>query len=720
MSDSENLKKKYEDFKQFHNDYKENSEKQMNELLNQLNEINEKLIEQKELNKKLEEENKNFLADGKSFKNDNKLVFKNLTVEKQNNLLIQNSSSKNICEKCSIFEKELKDKEKVLEEKEKEIKELNNKLNIKKNELNTNEIKINSMIKEINEQKEKIIKLEGEENNIIVNQKENIDNIIKESQTKSEFLVKSAEEYYDVVIDINSINSLKKEGWEIKYNKQRKEIYQKIIGEQTIKIGVIGLNNVGKSYLLSKIVRVEIPTGYSVETKGISIKYSQGDKGEEEGICILDSAGFETPLLKEKKISENNEIEKEEIEKEEENKDKLKNIIKLDEIEDLLSRDKAQTERFIEQLILSLSDMIILVVGKLTRTEQKLITRVKNLAKINEKNKIKSIIIVHNLAQYHKIIEVENHIRNYLCLSATFNLLNQKVFGVPEFKDRTFFVEKSNDQEDIEVFHYIMAKEGTEAGDYYNKLTIELIKQQFNRFNKRRKINIPNQITKLFSELSTEIIGEKMECKTLESDENRIVLKDKGNEGNKNTDKFIIQNAYIDQDGNYLQNKGKYEPKYSMYFYKEINDEEDQEDNYLLLRLEIPGNIIKLTARSTDPKKEKFKGIVIKGYKEKDKFDEQSKPGFKEIIDNRTYEEFSYFIELKRNLELNKKTAIGNTEIYKIKFDKKNKEKIVKDKDKKKDNQVSNDKNESKEVKGEMIASGVYIMKFSLTENSFT
>ena len=53
------------------------------------------------------------------------------------------------------------------------------------------------------------------------------------------------------------------------------------------------------SLVLSKIVRVEIPTGYSVETKGISIKYAQGDKGEEEGICILDSAGFETPLLKE-------------------------------------------------------------------------------------------------------------------------------------------------------------------------------------------------------------------------------------------------------------------------------------------------------------------------------------------------------------------------------------------------------------------------------------
>ena len=700
MQDYENLKKKYEDLKEFIYSAHESSQSQINEIKTVLTEINEKYNEEVEKNKKLEEENKKLSDSYEILKND-RLEVKSFTIEKQNDLLIEPLPSNCIKENYALLEKELGQKEKILEEKEKELESIKDEIQKLKNENNQQKQKIESL-----EKYEK-------ENISIKDEKDKLTSIIKQSETKSDFLQKSAEEYYDVVIDICSINSLRNEGWAIKYNKERKEIYQKIIGEQTIKIGVIGLNNVGKSYLLSKIVRVEIPTGYSVETKGISIKYSQGDKGEEEGICILDSAGFETPLLKEKKISENNEIEKEEIEKEEENKDKLENIIKLDEIEDELSRDKAQTERFIEQLILSLSDMIILVVGKLTRTEQKLITRVKNLAKINEKNKIKSIIIVHNLAQFHKIIEVENHIKNYLCLSATFKLINQKVFGIPEFKDRTFFVEKSNDQEDIEVFHYIMAKEGTEAGDYYNKLTIELIRQQYNQFTQRRKINIPKQITKLFADLSTEIIGEKMECETLESDENRIVLKDKGNEENKNADKFIIQNAYIDQDGNYLPNKGKYEPKYSMYFYKEINEEEDEEDNYLLLRLEIPGNVVKLTARSTDLKKEKYRGIVIKGYKEKDKFGEQSKPEFKEIIDNRTYEEFSYFIELKRNLELNKKTAIGNTEIYKIKFDKKNKEKSVKDKDKQ-------DKKESKEVEGEMIASGVYVMKFSLTENSFT
>jgi GTPase SAR1 family protein len=32
-----------------------------------------------------------------------------------------------------------------------------------------------------------------------------------------------------------------------------------------MKIGVLGLNNVGKTYLLSKIVKVDFPTGYSIE-----------------------------------------------------------------------------------------------------------------------------------------------------------------------------------------------------------------------------------------------------------------------------------------------------------------------------------------------------------------------------------------------------------------------------------------------------------------------
>ena len=352
------------------------------------------------------------------------------------------------------------------------------------------------------------------------------------------------------------------------------------------------------------------------------------------------------------------------------------------------------------------------------------------------KNKIKSIIIVHNLAQYHKIKEVENHIENYLKKSATFDLSERDVIGIDKYRGRKYYFENSEDPEEIQIFHYIMAKEGTEAGDYYNYLTMELIRQQYNNFNKRRAINIPEEIINLFSELSTEITGEKMECEKSGSDKNVIKLAENKNNSSqeKKTNSIPVQNTYVDQDGNYLKNRGKFEPKYSLYYYKEKkenedDDDEDEYEKYLLLRLEIPGNIVRLTARSTDPKTEKYKGIVIKGIKKVDEFEERNKVDFTVISDNRSYEEFTYFIELKRNLELSKTGAKGNTDIYEIQFDKRNKEKFFpKDNDKnnsqksdikldKKYEEV-NDKN-NKEIKLMNIASGVYVMKFQLTERSY-
>ena len=69
--------------------------------------------------------------------------------------------------------------------------------------------------------------------------------------------------------------------------------------------------------------------------------------------------------------------------------DEENNIIKNENIESLLnrdfreeelSRDKDQTERFIEELIISLSDIILSVIWKITRTEQRLINKIKSMA----------------------------------------------------------------------------------------------------------------------------------------------------------------------------------------------------------------------------------------------------------------------------------------------------------------------------------------------------
>ena len=596
-----------------------------------------------------------------------------------------------------------------IKEKEKKIYELiflNGKLTEENAQIKIDKYKIEKQIEELEKYKNKAIKLE--------NEIKNKNNILNKNETKIDFIKNSAEKYYDLVIDINSINSLKNEGWEIKYNKERKEIYHKIINEETLKIGVLGLNNVGKSYLLSKMVRVEIPTGYSIETKGISIKYSQQNKGEEKGVCILDSAGFESPLLKNEHYFEDNWNKEILNGNGYENENKLENYLKFNKKKEQLSRDKAHTERLIEQIIISLSDMIILVIGKLTRTEQRLITRIKNLAKKNDNNKINSIIIVHNLAQYNKIIEVEKHISQYLTQSATFELKKQQVIGIKKYENRHYFVEKPENALDIDVYHYIMAKEGTEAGDYYNDLAMELIKSKYNIFTKRNKIDIPRRIINIFSDLSEEILGEKINSEQLEIKNNIIKFKENNYISKNINNNFIIQSSFINQDGNYLQ---RFEPKYSLYFYKDIDENNEEEKKYLLLRIEIPGNIVKLTARSTDPQKEKYNGIVIKGIKERDKFPEQSNKYLKEINDNRNYDEFSYFIELKPSLVLNKMYALKDTEIYKFKFNKKNKEKEYSNKKKQiKKNSIFVT---TKEVEGDMIGSGVYIMRFDLTEGSY-
>lgn len=74
------------------------------------------------------------------------------------------------------------------------------------------------------------------------------------------------------------------------------------------KIGIVGSENRGKSTVLSDFSKIELPTGITIKTEGLSIKYPKlDDQFKNRKIILLDSAGLETPILK----SENNEEEKE-------------------------------------------------------------------------------------------------------------------------------------------------------------------------------------------------------------------------------------------------------------------------------------------------------------------------------------------------------------------------------------------------------------------------
>ena len=81
------------------------------------------------------------------------------------------------------------------------------------------------------------------------------------------------DECYDIIIDINSMKDLQKKGLNVKMSEKGKENYEAYKNEKLLKIGVIGNSKKGKSYVLSKISDVNLITGSSNQTNGLSVKY---------------------------------------------------------------------------------------------------------------------------------------------------------------------------------------------------------------------------------------------------------------------------------------------------------------------------------------------------------------------------------------------------------------------------------------------------------------
>lgn len=108
----------------------------------------------------------------------------------------------------------------------------------------------------------------------------------------------------------------------------------------------------------------------SISTKGLSIKYPKLEEGfEHRKFILLDSAGFENPIL---------------INEEEENKQlDTKNYDDINKFR-LKARDILITEYFLQSFVISVSDILLVVIDKLSFTEQKLINKVKGEIKLNK------------------------------------------------------------------------------------------------------------------------------------------------------------------------------------------------------------------------------------------------------------------------------------------------------------------------------------------------
>ena len=561
--------------------------------------------EMNNLNTNLKTENDQLLVDNENIKNKLKETEDNYNkLNESYNDLKKKFENGNIVEEYTKIKNEnerLKNENKLIDKKTEhdEILELNKTLNIELEKEKNKKYILEQKIEELKRQK-----------NIQFDD-------YKKNDYNEEFIEKQLEEFYDVIINIKSINSLMKpEGWPIKWNTQRKPIIEKLKNEKLLKVGVLGNGNVGKSFLLSRLFSIKIPSGYSVITEGLSLKFN-----EKEFYTILDSAGLQTPLIKNEEILSDEDKNENESNKNEQKRKKYENLYK----------DKTQTENFIQNLIIYESDMLLIVVGKLTFNEQRLINKIKKEIESgpnDNKTSNKKIYIIHNLMNFHTKKQVEDHIKDTILKSASFNIEIQKYVDVPKKETNEknkenenkiqnnnennfqkvgdFYVENDNE---IQVFHLFMAREGTEAGDYYNDFTYQFLKAHFNQFRNRNPLSIIEEIKNKFVEWSNDLLEESIKENNIEivkdenNKENKYIFKE--SEGKNENNKLIPKACISDELGLSIYRSNGYEPPY--YFYLE-NDEK------LVVFLEIPGipEENKIDDIHADVEK---KEIIVKGSK---------------------------------------------------------------------------------------------------------
>ena len=513
--------------------------------------------------------------------------------QKDNELTIKENLIKEQIKKIQDLENKLKeifkdnrgfDKEENIVDNYLKLKYENQKL---KNELKMtryNSTEMKEAYKEINNELERknieITKLKKDIINIM-NQKNKEFEEYKKNDYNEKFINKKLEEFYDVIINIRSIKSLiKDEGWPIKWNQKRKELVLKLLNKELLKVGVLGNGNMGKSFLLSRLFNDHsIPSGYSVITEGLSLKFN-----ENIGYTLLDSAGLQTPLLRDDENLNNDE-------------DNNNNINKS------LYKDKTQTENFIQNLIIYLSDMLLIVVGKLTFNEQQLINKIKKLFNEYNTKKDKKIYIIHNLVNFQEESQVEEHIKNTLFKSASFNLKYIKYFktyldGDNSFNGRQYLVE-NDENNGLQTFHLIMAREGSPAGNHYNKFTYKLLNEQFSNFHERKPLSIIDEVKNRFAEWSSDLLEKKIKPENIDivtgnNKEEKIIFK----KTDENTE--IIPKACIsDELGMNIYRSNGFEPSY--FYYIENNE-------YLVVVLEVPGDV-KIDSKYADS--ELYEVVVI-------------------------------------------------------------------------------------------------------------
>ena len=430
------------------------------------------------------------------------------------------------------------------------------------------------------------------------NKKENLNNIQEniDFDKKKKYSDENLLDYYDIIFDIDSLENLKKKGWQLFSDDDGYKKYEDKKDKKNTVVSVIGNKNKGKSFILAKLSGKEIPDGYNITTKGLSVIYPDY---EDNNIIFLDTAGFEIPLCENEEnfkfITKNEKYLNlsEEDKKKASIKDYLSEDEKITQIMDF-TRDRQNTDYFLQKFILNSADILLCIVNQLNLSDHKFLNR------IQEENKDKKIFVIHNLKTLKTKADVNDYIDNTLLKLVTSKLQKGRYIKIKDNKNnnndnneevnsiyyKQIFEEKEENK-NREVIHLFMANDESEAGKFYNKSTLDFIKNQIIAFVNNKKFPIIEKVKDFLFNHSEEFFNEPLEniddIKIEEETEKKLLKY-------TNKDKpYELKECYVDELGNANFIQTNYKPSYRIYKVK-CNDN-GKESNKLFLDIEISGEV---------------------------------------------------------------------------------------------------------------------------------
>jgi len=348
------------------------------------------------------------------------------------------------------FEKQAKDLKKINKDLGKQIEELNQNL----------DVQLKKSLKFKEKWKESKNELLGFKSHYNLNQK-------TKKELKSDKKLPTLT--YDIVINIDSLKS-QTIGWDIWINERNLEMIN-ACSNNTI-IGLVGRENIGKTFILNKLCGFELPSGSNVHTKGLSMKYSNAKNND---LICLDSAGIQTPVYYfDEKLMDRFSVNKEDLNRKEYIKRQMIN-------------DRTITDTFIQDFILDVCEVILIVVGQLTQNDQKFIERIawKYQAK-------KRIIVVHNFSNLYSVEDVNNRIDMDIIKA-----FDTKPRIIPN-RDIYEYIEKKENKSKDSISHLVLGVDWSNSGKKFNDPTFEHIMKIIDTRLEKRTLNLIEKLKNFF------------------------------------------------------------------------------------------------------------------------------------------------------------------------------------------------------------------------------